>query len=118
MSYSRCCCVSCYQKFCVPEFRSSLAPENAPTSPSLSEEHMLTVFYEYVRTESSGTCNSVVFNHNSATQSHPFLYCSSAVPGSFWYYYLYITIVGAILIRQLSGPQPPIAAHKTFPVFL
>lgn len=50
MSHSRCCCVSLYQKFCVPEFRSSLAPENAPTSPPLSEEHMLTVFYEYVRT--------------------------------------------------------------------
>lgn len=71
MSYSRCCCVSLYQKFVYLKFRSSLAPENAPTSPPLSEEHMLTVFYEYVCTESSGTCNSVVFNHNSATHSHP-----------------------------------------------
>lgn len=118
MSYSRCCCVSLYQKFVYLKFRSSLAPENAPTSPPLSEEHMLTVFYEYVCTESSGTCNSVVFNHNSATHSHPFLDCSLAVPGSFWYYYLYITIVGAVLIRHLSEPQPPIAAHKFFPVFL
>ena len=79
---------------------------------------MLTVVYEYVRTESSGTCISVVFNHNSAIQLTSFPRLFVGGPKRLWYYLLYIAIVGAILVRQLSGPQPPIAAHKTFPVFL